>query len=367
MPRFTFELAAPADGQELLEVLEEASFKGNISLLYTRRPDAYQSFLHEGPQVDIVVCRDREREKIVGFGACALRQVFINGVPRTVGYLFGLRTRQEYMRKFPLLHKGYAMIPELHKKKDVPFYLTTILEENCYAQRLLEKRRASMPAYMPYGGYTVYALLSKTAQRGEIPPWQFRQAQQSDATRLITFLSEHGRRMQFFPVLQENDLQSARLPNLPLTNFHLLLNKHNEILSVGALWDQTAYKQYIVQRYGGIFKLLLPLSRAFPLFGFPALPAPGSALRFFTLSFWAVKDQNPDIFRHYLRAIIHLGSGYPFFLIGLHQRHPLRKIVEQQPHISYPSRLYLVSWENRPGMSAFVDTEMVPYLECGML
>ncbi len=211
MSRFTFELATPADGRELLEILEDAAFKDNISLLYTRRPDAYQSFMHEGPQVDIIVCRDRERDKIVGFGACALRQLFVNGVPQTVGYLFGLRTRQEYMRKFPLLHKGYAMIPALHQKKRVPFYLSTILEENHYAQRLLEKRRTSMPAYTPYGAYTVYTVFQrKTSRLPNLHPWQFRQAQPQDAQRLLNFISENGRILQFFPLLQEYDLHSGR-------------------------------------------------------------------------------------------------------------------------------------------------------------
>ena len=368
MSRFIFELAAPADGRELLEILEDAPFKGNISLLYTRRPDAYQSFMREGPHVDIVVCRDCDRGKIVGFGVCALRQLFVNGMPQTVGYLFGLRTRQEYMRKFPLLHKGYAMISELHQEKRMSFYLTTILEENRYAQRLLEKRRASMPAYLPYGAYTVYTMFQrKKARAPNMHPWKFRQAQSSDIHRLVDFISEHGRALQFFPVLQEQDLQSRVLPGLGIEHFYLLLDEHDDILAAGALWDQATYKQYVLQGYDGFFKMLVPVSRLFPLIGFPALPSPRSTLRFFTLSFWAVKHQEPEIFRHFLRAISHVGREYPFFLVGLHDRNPLGRIIERSPHIRYVSRLYLVSWNAEPQFSEMLDDHRIPYLECGLL
>lgn len=368
MSRFTFELATPDDGQELLEILEDAAFKGKISLLYTRRPDAYQSFIHEGPRVDIVVCRDQQQGKIVGFGACALRQLFVNGIPRPVGYLFGLRTRREYMRKYPLLHKGYGMIPMLHKEIEVPFYLTTILEENSYARRLLEKRRASMPAYLPYGSYTVYTVFQSTRSKPpNLYPWHFRHAQPNEAQRIVNFISKHGRSSQFYPVLQEQDLQSPTLPGLNIERFYVLLDEHNEILAAGAIWDQTSYKQYVLQGYDGIFRLIAPASRIFPLFGFPAFPAPGSVLRFFTLSFWAVKHQDPDIFRRFFQAIAHAASDYPFFLMGLYEHHPFRHIVEQRQHVRYTSRLYLVSWDKEPRILQSLDPDRIPYLECGLL
>jgi hypothetical protein len=368
LSRFTFETATPDDGQELLKILEDAPFKGNISLLYTRRPDAYRSFIHEAPRVDIVICRDQQQDKIVGFGACALRQLFVNGVPQTIGYLFGLRTRREYMRKFPLLHKAYAMIPMLHKDIDVPFYLTTILEENHYAQRLLEKRRASMPAYLPYGTYTVYTVFQRIRPKPpNLHPWRFRQAWPNDVQRLVNFISKNGCTSQFYPALQEQDLRSGVLPGLSIETFYLLVDEQDDILAAGAVWDQASYKQYVLQGYDGIFRLIAPASRIFPFFGFPALPAPRSVLRFFTLSFWAVKHQDPDIFRRFLQAISHAVSDYPFFLIGLHEQHPLRHIVEQRLHIRYASRLYLVSWDKEPHILQSLEPDRTPYLECGML
>jgi len=380
--RFIFELAKPEDGKELLEILEGAAFEGRISLIYTRRPDAYLSLKKEGKQVDIVVCRDTEKGKIVGFGACALRKLFVNGKAENVGYLFGLRVRQEYLRKYPLLHRGYEFLHTLHKERDVPLYVTTILEDNLYAKKLLEKCRPFMPTYFPCGSYEVYALKVPQASRLPYSPpgrgqgwvrkrgrlrYIFRKTGKDHIPSLIKFLTENGRNYQFFPVITERDLQVGNISGIKLEDFYLLNDEHNEILAAGALWDQRSYKQYLVQGYSGILRILYPFSRFFPFFGLPILPAPGSILNFFTLSFWAVKDNNPGIFKCFLNAIPAVARNYPFFLIGIHAKHPLRDVLQKRPHISYKSNLYLVYWDEQSEYADKLDKNMLPYLECGLL
>ena len=419
MPRFCFDFATPDDSRELLEILEKAAFRGQISLLYTRRPDAFHSLRMEGDRVEIVVCRDAERGKIAGFGACATRRVFLNGQPETVGYLFGLRVRREYAKKFPLLHRGYAFlhdsftlrsrfdanggelpsweglrvgsrpsgcrrvnypplapprrgvaetlrsISDLSRQAPPRLYLTTILEDNHAAQTLLEKPRDFMPTYAPYGGYQVYAFACSNKllfrrKRGEL-----RQARPDDADALSEFLSEQGRRFQGFPVVAP-EMFRARVPGWPaLEDFYLLKNARGDILACGAFWDQTAYKQYIAQGYGGAFKLLAPLSRCLPLFGIPALPKAGECLRFFTLSFWAVKDDDPAIFQAFLDGIPSAAATFPLYVVGAHETHPLCPMLQYRPHIGYKSRVYAVNWHDLPPFD--MDPALPFYLECGML
>lgn len=363
--RFIFERATPEDGQELLEILEEAEFRGRMSLLYTRRPDAYLSLKQEGKEVDIVLCHDTRNGKIVGFGACALRELFVNGRAATVGYLFSLRIRRQYQRKYPLLHRGYEFLRQLYRDRRVSFYITTILEENRAAQRLLKKRRPFMPHYSPYGRYDVYAFHCRRSSSSVSS--SLKQAASDDLAALLSFLSKHGKTMQFFPMLRENDLKTGSIGGLCIQNFYLLYDTHDEILAAGALWDQRHCKQYVMQGYSGIFKLLHPLSRFFPLFGFPAFPKPGEILNFFTLSFWAVKDQNPEIFTQFLDVIPEVAGTYPFFLLGVHENHPLRSVLSKRPHIKYTSQLYVVSWDEQEEKVNALEKNMVTYLECGML
>jgi len=234
MPRFIFEVATPEDNKELLEILEDAAFQGNISLLYTRRPDPYSSLQKEGERVDIVICRDIEYGKIVGFGACALRKLFINGKAENVGYLFGLRIRRAYLRKYPLLHRGYGFLHTLHHENTIPLYITTILADNLYAQKLLEKRRPLMPSYVSYGSYEVYALKVSKASSRSGP--QLRTAQKPDIPALVQFLNEYGSQSQFFPVIEARALEEGSMHEISVTNFYLLCDEREKILAAGVLW-----------------------------------------------------------------------------------------------------------------------------------
>ena len=366
--RFIFEAAQEADAWELLNILEDAAFKGNISLLYTRRPNAYRSLMQEAKDVRILLARDTKFGRIVGFGACALRELFVNGHPQTIAYLFSLRMARSYQKKAPILHRAYDALYAQNTSEPIRCYLTTILEDNRYAQKLLEKPRPFMPAYTPLGTYDVFAMHCRSMRRSkrkQDDSLTFRQANSGDLSNLRNFLHNEGRHYQFFPVVHTADLQNGQFYGLNIEDFYLLHSRNGEVLAAGVPWDQQQYKQYIVQGYGGPFRYLRPLSRIFPFFGYPSLPAPGSALVFFTLSFWAVKDNDVCVFTRFLDEIANVSRQFPFFLIGLHERHPLHSLVQHYRHISYRSKVYKVSRNNSPDEA--LDRDYIPYLECGLL
>ena len=60
MSRSIYE-ASPSDGREILRILESSAAKGAIELLYTRRPDAYESYMKEAGEARVFVSRDGER------------------------------------------------------------------------------------------------------------------------------------------------------------------------------------------------------------------------------------------------------------------------------------------------------------------
>ena len=369
-PRLRFEQATAQDSDEFPKILEDAPFKGNISLLYTRRPDAYWSFTQEGEEINIIVARDTKHNKIAGFGACAIRTLFVNGIPTRIGYLFGLRVAGAYLKKFPILHRGYAYLRTLHQSKPIACYITTILEENLYVQTLLEKRRDFMPTYHPFGKYEIFAFMTGRTRKSRsslLSSCSFRRATTADLPALMHFLHEQGQQFQFFPVLTESALHSETLPGLNVEDFWVMQNAEGEFLAAGALWNQRSYKQYVLQGYGGYFKYLYPFAKLLPLFRFPALPAPGNTLAFCTLSFWAVKNRNPEIFSLFLEQIARAAASFPFLLVGVHKTHPLRSVLQKRPHISYRSNVYLVFWQEQQEFVNNLRQDLLPYIECGML
>ncbi|MFC1890305.1 hypothetical protein ACFL4G_11190 [Thermodesulfobacteriota bacterium] len=364
--RYTYETAMPGDAAEILDILEEADFKGKISLTYTRRPDPYVSFKKEGREVTVFVSREKKANRITSIAASSINRMFLNGEPADVGYIFGLRVRKEYRRKYLLLPRGYEYIFRLHEEKNISFFLTTILEENEVARKLLEKRRPSMPIYDYYGDYETYALKTgHRARRGR--GLRFRNAEASDVNALIAFLHDQGRRFQFYPILESAEIMDPEA-SISYRNFYLLCDDNDEIAAAGTIWDQRDYKQYLLNGYGGIYKYLYPVSFMFPLFGYPRLARPGSILDFFTLSFWAVRDDDEDVFECFLSHLSAITRQYSYFVLGMDTRHPLREALRRRPHLLYPGRMYLVyPYGDPPQEVRGIDRARVPYLEIGRL
>ena len=86
--------ATPSDGKEILRILESSAAKGSIELIYTRRPDAYKSYMKDDKEARVFISRDGER----AIGTCAelIREVYIDGEICRIAYVCGLKKDAEY-------------------------------------------------------------------------------------------------------------------------------------------------------------------------------------------------------------------------------------------------------------------------------
>jgi hypothetical protein len=362
--RFHFERASPTDGGELEAILELQPFEGRIGLAYTRRPDALASFLQEGDPVDVVVCRDSREGRIVGMGISAVRRLLVNGRPREIGYLFGLRARPEYVRTTTVLHRGYARLHELQARPP-SFFLTSILEENLYARRLLEKKRPFMPVYEPLCSYTVFGMGTRGAARRHRRS-AVRPASAADLPRLLSFFCEHGQGQQFFPVVAEDSLGRPPFTALRAEDF-LLCERGGRITAAAALWDQRSYRQFRVTGYSGLLRLVRPLSGVLPLWGLPALPRAGEEVGYLTLCLPAVRGNDPALFEELLHGAICAARRAPVLVAGVAAGHPLESVLASRRHIDYRSRIYLVFWPEQAAAASEVRRDMPLHIECGLL
>ena len=80
-------IAHEKDGKELLKILESSAAKGAIELIYTRRPDAYESYMKENGNAFVFISRNEE--KAVGTCAELVRDVYINGERCKAAYICG--------------------------------------------------------------------------------------------------------------------------------------------------------------------------------------------------------------------------------------------------------------------------------------
>ena len=223
-----------------------------------------------------------------------------------------------------------------------------------------------MPSYEFFGNYEVFALKTFLRQK-KCSGLAFRKANPDDVIALVKFLNKEGQQYQFFPLVKEEDFLEERLPNLSINHFYLVVDKNNEILAAGAAWDQKQYKQYIVQGYGLSIKFINTIGALFPFLNWPFFPSQGQMLSFFTLSFWAVKENEINVFDCFLEGLSRVSREYSFFLVGVCAQHPLREHLKRRSNITYKSKAYLVDWEKKENPLTRINKDFIPYLECGLL
>ena len=135
-----------------------------------------------------------------------------------------------------------------------------------------------------------------------------------------------------------------------------------------AAWDQRSFRQSQVAGYSRGLGAIRPLYNGLArLFGYPHLPPAGSYLDYCYLSLVCIKNNDPEILAALLAELIGRNrSRFSFLMAGFHERDPLLKVLRRYPHFSYPSRLYVVSWEDGEADFQRLDGR-TPYLELGAL
>ncbi|MCL2079548.1 MAG: hypothetical protein FWH17_06850 [Oscillospiraceae bacterium] len=226
MRGLSYEYATEKDGEEIAALLEDAEFKGGISIAYCRRPNAVLSLSRDGDKSTLAIARNADG-KLVGVGGCT-----ING---DVAYLTGLRA--VVPGNIP---KAYQLIWDFCAENGVKLTYTTILEDNVAVQKMLEKKRANMPYYLRH-------------------------------SELVTNIIRKKLRVK-----DKNTL------TLEEDGFYVLRGSFGNELARGKAVEQWDYKQYVIKKYGWQLRLLKPFVKWFP--------NENEVLKFFTLREVAAND-----------------------------------------------------------------------------
>jgi len=276
MKDLIYEYATEEDGEEIAALLEDTEFKGFISIAYCRRPNAVLSLARDGDKSTWVIARNTEG-KIIGVGGCTIN--------KDVAYLTGLRAVAAGN-----IPKAYSMIHDFCVKNGVKLTYTTILKDNVYAQKMLEKKRKSMPYYLRHSELITNIIRKKQRIR--------------DKNTLT--LEDDG-----FYVLREpaGDKQIGKE------------------LARGKAVEQWDYKQYVVKKYGWQLKIIKPFIKWFP--------DEDEVLKFYTLREVSAKDNTA--LESFLRHISRLPLQGGFFIYGGADC-PVKSI-------KYRSIVYIVDWD----------------------
>lgn len=372
MSTITIDLATPADDPELRELLRDNPIPGTISVTFEREPNYFLGTNLGSVTTQTIIARERDGEKIIAMGSRSMRNVYFNGTVQLVGYLGELRISQPYRVMRRTLTKAYTFIHQLHQDRQVPFYLTSIIEDNLPARRLFTRGLPGLPKYQEYARMHTLAIYSRRRRRALPVPDGLRLVRGSlkHKDEIIACLQRNGPRYQFTPTWDSDTLFNPQTtPDLIPEDFTLVLD-HKKVIGCLALWDQNRYKQTVVRSYAK------PLARwrrlvnvGSRIMGWPVLPSPDESFHFGYASHLAVDDDNPEVFAPILRALYNqaVDQGNSYFMIGMSEAHPFLPLVTASyRHIDYPSWLYLVAWNDGLEAASQVD-DRVPGVEIAIL
>ena len=332
-------LASPSDGEEILRILESSAAQGNIELIYTRRPDAYESYKRECEEAHVFVSKDKE----CTVGTCAelIREVYIGGEICKAAYICGLKKDAAYTGGVGF---GARFIHSL-QRDDVAYYYCSVVSDNTEAQMMFEKMKRII-SMKPIATYKTYILTPKVKVKAMPHSYTFRQAKESDIPDLLTFLNAEGRKKDLFPVIRTLD----QFCDLRDQDFYLLMDG-DRIMAAGALWNQTAYKQYVVKRYRRWMRFARFLNPLLSLFGYIRLPRENEPLTFPMLSFLLSREDDEGLYRIFLNEIKRvISQSYGMFVIGLSKGHFARAVFDLLPSIHFETKLYEITfpWHEEP-------------------
>jgi len=302
--------ATPDDAAARCELFAGVSMETDLVLSVRRDPDFDLLYRLQSSEWESWVVEVDGR--IEGMGTILVRDGYVGGERRRVGYLGDLRFSPRAQGRL-LIDRLYAPLLEAASARfRCDAFLTAIISSNARALRALTVRnarsiRSGRPVYTPLMDFDIRSLHLLTIPRAgratrEI---QVRCAREHDLPTIARLLDDDGRRRPFGYPMAEIDLRRrvATWPGLSVESFYLAEDGAGELLGTIAVWDATPAKRMIVREYrGAMRRVRLAYDVAAHVLRRPRLPAPGGQLHYAYVTHQAVRDDDPCVLRALLRA-----------------------------------------------------------------
>lgn len=365
MTQFSIELAKPSDDRSLGALVVESLPAAGVDIILRRNPSFLQGVRVQGPFTQVGVIRQRETGEVVGCATRSIRSAYINGTAANLGYLAGLWLDKPY-RRGTLLARGYRAFHQLHRDRKALLYLAAIPEDDREVRELLTAGRGGLPRYDPWGTY--HALVLRLGRTKPNPGGDVRVVRGSvdRMPEIEDCLNRNGRRRQFYPCYLGHEFltEAPHLRDFRVEDFYLAI-RSGRVVGVAGRWDQGQFRQVEISGYHGPSRFFRPAyNLAARLAAWAPMPPPAVALKSVFLSFIAVDEDDPDVFRAILESVHSdaIADGYACLLVGFHERDPLLPIAASYPHFLHRSRLHVVYWEDGAEYRDSLD-DRIPYLE----
>ena len=366
----TFEAATERTEPQLRRLLRDNPLTGDIHVSLEREPNAFHAAGISGDDFQMMLAFGGEPKGLIASGGRFELETYINGARQRIGYFGELRAQGGLKARRKLLLGSYQAMRRFHGAGNVSFYLTTIIEDNHRARRLLEAGLGDMPAYKPLESMVTFTIPTRLGARRRQSSCHIVPGSEQQLVNVATKLAEHGSHYQFYPVWSEEILRSAsRCRGLAPENF-LLCPDGDEVRSCLALWDQRTFKQTVIRGYSPRLGRVRPLLNVVaPILGRPRLPSPGAKLESAFLSHVAVNEDDEESLIALVAASCEqaMKKDIDYVMISFATRNPLANVIRKRfTSHEYISVIYVVFWDDGAGAVSMLD-DRIPHPEVAIL
>jgi hypothetical protein len=361
MTRPEIDFATSSDDAGIRSLLRRESIPGLIRFTFEREPDFWLGCKVTGEDCRVLVARDPCSRETVGMACRSTRNVFVNGTARRLGYLGQLRIDSRFRGQW-LVARGFSKLKLLHEADPLPAYLASIVEGNREAMGVLvQRRRRGFPAFHAVADFRTVAILigrTKPAYRGDVTISAVRP---NELASFVAFLNLHGPLRNFSPYWVVEDITCLSDFGLNVEDLRVA-RRAGQMVGVAGLWDQSRYKQTVVQDYSGWLKLAAPLyNKSAKWIGRSKLPSPGERLHCAFASPFCIANNDLHVCNALLRDLYNLAKDRGLFslLVGFDCKDPLLAAKRSYRHILYPSRIYLAEWPDGVSIHEQLDNRPI--------
>lgn len=370
--KIEFAVAQQADDAAIRSLLARNPMPGAVTVAFEREPDYFLGHGVMGDQCVTVKAVDAESGELAGVICFASASRYVGGSVRPIGYIGQLRIDKRY-RGYLIPMRAIAFLRDLVRTGWPDLWFTALADENPEAVEIFATR--PRPSFPPLELVTrvhtlgIFTHAHPQRPRRVLQNISIHSGDAAELAPIVQFLHDQGANREFRPAYTVEDFaEDNRTPGFSASDF-LIAADHNGIVGVCGVWDQSSFKQTVVHGYRGWLGRARPfLNTIAPVIGMKRLPTAGEEIKSAYLSFLAVRNDDPRIFRALLVAAIRSAHamGKHYLLAGFSERDPLLNVARRFRHLRYRSRMHAYSFNGTVDPAAY-DRARIPYVEIAAL
>ena len=341
--------STPADSAERCDLFARITMDTDLVLSVRRDPDFDALYRM---QSDTWECWVGELDgQVEGMGTVLIRDGYVDGQPRRVGYLGDLRASSRLEGRH-LLNRFYgSILRDAASTYGCDLFLTAVIASNERALRALtvpNRRSRHRPRYTLLREFNIRSVHLTAPRWRRRTPYQVRRATAADIPMVARFLDEDARQRPFgYPCPQaELERRLQAWPGLSPESFYLAEDASGTLVGCVAMWNAEGVKRTVVREYRGkMRRVKFGYDLAARLLRFPRLPDAGETFRYLYATHQAILSEDPEIMRALLDTIYSdfRRSGYHFLSFCVLADDPLEPAFRGFQSTDLPARLYVVS------------------------